>query len=74
MSTLSALADYPQRVKDLFLTRKVNRYGIYCVQLCIFGVWQAIVIDDFFPCKLKKEAFKPAFTKGNGREIWVFNK
>ena len=26
-------------------------FGIYCVKLCLFGEWQAIIIDDYFECR-----------------------
>ena len=67
LATLSAIAEFPWRIKHLFLTKKVNDYGIYCVKICHFGEWQAIVVDDCFPC----DAQRPAFTRGNDNEIWV---
>lgn len=30
---------WPKRIKDVFITRKVNQYGIYCVKINYFGEW-----------------------------------
>ncbi|KAL4474670.1 hypothetical protein ABPG72_002263 [Tetrahymena utriculariae] len=67
LSALSCLAQEPHRILNLFITRKTNKYGIYCVQICHDGVWKAVYVDDHIPCCHKK----PAFTKANGNELWV---
>ena len=67
LSSISAVAEYPSRIKKIFISQKINDYGIYCIKLCHFGEWQAVYVDDFFPCNSNG----PAFTKGNENEIWV---
>ena len=37
---------------------------MYCLKLCIDGVWRSITLDNYFPIKHGK----PAFTHGN--ELW----
>lgn len=37
--------------------------------MCYNGEWKAVWIDDQFPCH--KSYSEPAFTKGNGNELWV---
>ncbi len=39
LATLAAIAEFPWRIKLLFVTRKVNNHGIYCVKMCNFGEW-----------------------------------
>ena len=52
LSSISSIANkYPQCIEDLFITKKTNEFGIYAVYICIDGFWQAVWIDDFFPCK-----------------------
>ena len=68
LATLSAIAEFPWRIKRLFVTKRINDYGIYCVKMCHFGEWQTIVVDDYFPCNTYGQ---PAFTRGNDNEIWV---
>ncbi|EAR83765.2 calpain family cysteine protease (macronuclear) [Tetrahymena thermophila SB210] len=67
LSALSCLAQEPHRILNLFITRKTNKYGIYCVKICHDGAWKAVYVDDHIPCIHKK----PAFTKANGNELWV---
>ncbi|EGR31619.1 hypothetical protein IMG5_106010 [Ichthyophthirius multifiliis] len=68
LASLSSLAQQPQRILELFITRIVNNYGIYCVKICYDGEWQAVTLDDLIPCKDNK----PIFTKSNGiNELWV---
>ena len=53
----------------MFITKIVNNQGIYCVKICINGEWQAIFVDDFFPCFNKRHG--PCFTQSIGNELWV---
>lgn len=51
LAALSSLAfKFPQYLEDLFITKKTNEFGLYAVYLCIGGIWQAIWVDDYFPC------------------------
>eukprot|EP00828_Plagiopyla_frontata_P014260 TRINITY_DN1876_c0_g1_i3.p2 TRINITY_DN1876_c0_g1~~TRINITY_DN1876_c0_g1_i3.p2 ORF type:complete len:261 (-),score=27.10 TRINITY_DN1876_c0_g1_i3:1164-1946(-) len=67
LASLSAIAEFPSRIKRIFVTRKINNFGIYSVKLCHFGEWKTVVVDDYFPCNYSG----PAFTRGNSNEIWV---
>ena len=49
MSCLAALAENPERIKNLFITKTVNEAGIYAVRLYINGEERVIVVDDYFP-------------------------
>lgn len=39
----------PNRIKKLFAIREANREGIYCIALCLNGIWEEVIVDDFFP-------------------------
>lgn len=56
-------------IRRLFITTEINKYGVYCVQLCFNGEWRAVIIDDNFPCYPDERG--PCFTKGNNEELWV---
>lgn len=72
LSSIASLTEWPNRVKKLFISRKVNEFGIYCVKLLLDGEWVAVYLDDFFPCFDPKTGKSgPAFTRGNGNELWV---
>lgn len=46
LSAVSSLAIEPERILNLFITRIVNPYGIYCVKICHDGEWKVIYVDD----------------------------
>ncbi|KAL4453070.1 hypothetical protein ABPG74_015301 [Tetrahymena malaccensis] len=68
LSAVSSLAQEPQRILNLFITRIKNNIGMYCVRFCFDGEWTAVYVDDFIPCNRRDT---PAFTKASGEEIWV---
>ncbi len=51
----------------LFITSKINDWGIYGVKICKNGEWKEVVVDDQFPCFQGE----PAFSKAHGDELWV---
>ena len=70
LSCLSALAENPDRIKAIFITKEVNDAGIYAVKLFINGEERVIVVDDYFPFNDEKNKF--AFSRPTtGNEIWV---
>ena len=68
LCAVSALAEMPQLVERLFLTKEYNEEGIYRIKVCKNGEWQEVVVDDFFPCLPNGG---PIFSKGHGNELWV---
>ena len=67
---LSALAETPERIKKLFVSKKIKKFGAYCMKICDMGEWKDIIVDDRIPCKSKNDP-RPAFSRGQGNEIWV---
>lgn len=58
----------------MFLTKKVNKAGIYALQFFIGGVKRVIVVDDYFPTKISKDgSMKLAFSKSSAgeNELWM---
>ena len=49
LSAISSLAEYPERIKKVFLTDYTNAPGVYAVELCVNGEMRNVVVDDFFP-------------------------
>mgnify|MGYP001807228206 CR=1 FL=1 len=45
---LSVLAEKQERITKLFITNKVNNWGIYGVRICKNGEWREVVVDDYF--------------------------
>ncbi|EAR84269.2 calpain family cysteine protease (macronuclear) [Tetrahymena thermophila SB210] len=69
LSSIASLAEWPDRIRNLFSLDKPNPYGCHCVKICDKGEWREVIVDQFFPCV--SAARGPSFTKGNGAEIWV---
>uniref|UniRef100_A0A0N4ZRZ8 Calpain catalytic domain-containing protein n=1 Tax=Parastrongyloides trichosuri TaxID=131310 RepID=A0A0N4ZRZ8_PARTI len=69
---LSALAVCTERIdilKKIFVTPNYQHNGIYVLSLCIDGMWQNIIIDDFFPCF--KGSNRQIFAVGRRNQLWV---
>lgn len=57
LSALSALAEWPQRIRSLFVSKEPNEAGVYIVRLYLNGALTEIAVDDYFPCKKGQFAF-----------------
>ena len=70
LSSISSLAEYPDRIKEIFITESINEAGCYALKLYLNGEEQIVVVDDLFPyCPYKDEW---AFSRsGTEKEIWV---
>jgi calpain-15 len=68
MCACASLAEMPQLVERLFITKETNEEGLYRLKVCKNGEWQEVVVDDYFPCFPNGA---PIFSKGNGNEMWV---
>ena len=72
LSCLSSLAENPIRIRNLFISKRVNeKCGVYCVKICHEGLWRAVFVDDYFPCYSKTQG--PCFSKSKKgeNELWV---
>lgn len=68
LSTLAAIAEYPNRIKRLFISPETNQNGIYAVNLVWRGANIQVILDDFVPVDKKNEAY---FLKSRNAELWV---
>lgn len=50
LCAMSAIAEYPDRVKALFRTQEINAAGIYEVDFFIAGKETTVYVDDYIPC------------------------
>ena len=55
LSCLSSIAEYPERIKKIFLTDRVNKAGCYAMKFHVDGVPREIVVDDRFCYDSHKE-------------------
>jgi calpain-15 len=68
LCALATLAERPNLVERLFLTKDYKANGAYRMKINKNGVWQELTIDDYFPCSLEGP---PLFTRAHGNELWV---
>ncbi len=71
LCSLSSLAEYPDLISRLFDFDHKNEYGIYSVWLNINGVWQRIILDEYFPSYFNGRNWDLAFSKTEQKELWV---
>jgi hypothetical protein len=67
---LSSIAEFPERIKAIFLTKEINKAGCYAVKLMLNGEYRTVVVDDRFPYRAdtgKWAHSRPSKTN----EIWV---
>jgi len=69
LASIAALAEWPERIQNVFVTKEVNKAGCYVLSLYICGEKINLVLDDYIPCTDWDQ--KPAFTRTKQREIWV---
>ena len=72
LSCLSSMARNPSRIRNLFISKQVNpTCGVYCVKICFEGIWQAVFVDDYFPCISAAKGPCFAKSKKGENELWV---
>lgn len=67
LSSLSVIAENPERIKKMFLVTEPNDQCVYAIQMYKNGEKVTVVLDDYIVTKQGR----PAFSKSNGPEIWV---
>lgn len=71
LCALSSLAEYPSLIERLFDSAEINEHGVHAVWLNINGVWQRIVVDEYFPVVQRNGKYELAFSKTDQNELWV---
>lgn len=69
LSALAVIAERPDLLEQIVLTKKYNPTGVYQIRLCVDGEWQVVVVDDFFPCRQRSRML--AFAVGRRNQLWV---
>lgn len=70
---IAALAERPQRIRDLFPWRKINQNRAFCCNIIFRGRWKTIYTDDEFPlprddAQMKKQR---GCARSRNGQMWV---
>lgn len=52
LSAIAGIAEKPNRIKKMFPNTDINPNGIYMAKMLFRGVYQEVIVDDYFPCTM----------------------
>lgn len=68
VAALALITERPRLLEHILLTKEVNKEGVYLVRICHNGIWQAIIVDDYFPCTAHNHL---VFTQAKRRQLYI---
>lgn len=68
ISALSIIAERPELLSNILVTKLYNPSGLHQIRLCRRGEWVVVNIDDYLPCSRNG---KVIFSYARYRQFWV---
>eukprot|EP01063_Lacrimia_lanifica_P007634 TRINITY_DN14908_c0_g1_i1.p1 TRINITY_DN14908_c0_g1~~TRINITY_DN14908_c0_g1_i1.p1 ORF type:complete len:449 (+),score=105.36 TRINITY_DN14908_c0_g1_i1:61-1407(+) len=71
MSAIASLAEYPDMIRKLFITKRYSAYGKYDIWLYegFARKWTVVTVDNWVPCRAG--TFSPIYAQPHKNEMWA---